>query len=117
MVIIVYQIHRLLLLKYIYPALITIQSDLDYPPLVKKNGAHKTRLAQSLNCVRLDNIAEEYARKTQSLLRLVATAYSKPSNLIFGNDVISSDTDVQQSDALGPFLLALYIDGIAKSAI
>ncbi len=48
------------------------------------------------------------------LLTLVLSAYSSPSCLFFGEDVIQSSKGVQQGDPLGPLLFCLTIHNMVQ---
>ena len=62
-----------------------------------------------------DHSIEVCTRRAPSLLHLAVLAYTKPCKLFFGNDVIMSETGIQQGDPLRPVLFALFIDGVARS--
>ena len=48
------------------------------------------------------------------LLPLVTCAYSTPSSLFFGEDIIPSSEGVQQGDPLGPLLFCLAIHDLVQ---
>ena len=75
----------------------------------------KLRNRNALNNVRRDHIPEVCATRASLLLRLAISAYSKPGKLLFGYDVVMSETGMQQIDGLGPVLFARSIDNDARS--
>ena len=52
--------------------------------------------------------------KVPELLPLVHSAYSSPSHLVIGNEIIQSLEGVQQGDPLGPLLFCLTIHSIVS---
>ena len=53
--------------------------------------------------------------RAAGLYRLLWQAYSEPSSLFFGKDILRSETGIQQGDPFGPALFALAVDEAARS--
>ena len=52
--------------------------------------------------------------KIPSLYKLLWHAYSRPSHLFYRNEILSSETGIQQGDPGGPALFSLGLDHIVK---
>ena len=52
--------------------------------------------------------------KIPSLYKLLWQAYSRPSHLFYRNEILSSETGIQQGDPGGPALFSLGLDHIVK---
>ena len=77
----------------------------------------KLDMKNAFNSVRRDRVLEVCYSRAKSLYHLVNMAYGKPTNLLFGDDIIASSTGVQQGDPLGPLLFALAVDDIARGVV
>ena len=58
---------------------------------------------------------KEVKEKIPCLYNLLWQAYSKPSHLFYINQILSSETGIQQGDPGGPALFSLGLDKIIKS--
>ena len=96
-------------------AIHVIRSVLDHPPLCEQVMVLKLDIRNLFKSVRRDHILYVCDREAPSLLRLAVLTYAKPSELIHGNDVIRSETVIQEGDPIIPVLFAISIDDIAIS--
>ena len=74
----------------------------------------KLDLKNAFNCINRDVILHKVKEKNPSLFNLLWQAYSAPSNLFYKNEIIKSETGIQQGDPGGPALFSLGIDHIIK---
>ena len=85
------------------------------------NGASHRRVLLKLdvrnafNCMRRDVFLRAAREKAPSMYRLLWQGYHEPSNLYFSNNVIKSESGIQQGDPFGPALFSLGVDDITKS--
>ena len=71
-------------------------------------------MKSAFNTVRRDHFLEVCSTRAPSILRLASTAYATSSHPVIGNETIFSETGVHKGDSIGPVLLALAVDEIAK---
>ena len=69
----------------------------------------KVDFKNAFNSIRRDKMLLAVEEFIPELLPFVHSAYSKPSSLMWGNDVLQSLEGVQQGDPLGPLLFCLSI--------
>ena len=74
----------------------------------------KLDFKNAFNCLRRDRMLTVVGEKVPELLPLVHSAYSSPSHLFIGNEIIQSSEGVQQGDPLGPLLFCLTIHSIVS---
>ena len=75
----------------------------------------KLDIKNAFNCLNRDIILQKVKEKIPSVFNLLWQAYSKPSHLFYRNNILSSETGIQQGDPCGPALFSLGIDHIVKS--
>ena len=75
----------------------------------------KLGICNAFNSVHQDDTIEVCTRRAPSLLWLAMANYTKPNELIVGDDVFMSETSTQQGNNFGPVLHALSIDDITRS--
>ena len=85
------------------------------PVVPGNNVLVKLDMQNSFNTIRRDHFPEVCSSRAPSILRLALTAYATSSHLVIGNETILCETGVQQGDPLGPVLLALAVDDVARS--
>ena len=68
----------------------------------------------AFNCLRRDKMIAAVKQLAPELLPLVTCAYSTPSFLFFGEDIIPSSEGVQQGDPLGPLLFCLAVHDLVQ---
>ena len=76
----------------------------------------KLDMMNAFNSVRRDHVLRTCLDRTPEIAKLSFLAYSKPSSVIASGHSITSSTDVQQGDPIGPLLFALAVDQIASGA-
>ena len=74
----------------------------------------KLDFKNAFNCLRHDRMLTVVREKVPELLPLVHSAYSSPSHLFIGNEIIQSLEGVQQGDPLGLLLFCLTIHSIVS---
>ena len=74
----------------------------------------KLDIKNAFNCLNRDIMLQKVKEKIPSLFNLLWQAYSKPSHLFYRNNILSSETGIQQGDPCGPALFSLGIDDIVK---
>ena len=67
----------------------------------------KLDFKNAFNCLCRDRMLTIVREKVPELLPLVHSAYSSPSHLFIGDEIIQSSEGVQQGDPLGPLLFSL----------
>ena len=93
-----------------------MRSVLDHPPLCDVGMVLiKLDIFKVFCSVCQDHILEVCAKRAPSLLRMAVLADAKPSEFVFGNVVIMSETGVHQGDPVNPVWFAFSIDDIARS--
>ena len=82
-----------------------------------KNGMILVKLDRknAFNTIRRDHFLKACFLKAPTLYQLAHHAYATPSDLLFGSDIIQSQTGIQQGDLLGPLLFALGVDEVARN--
>ena len=75
----------------------------------------KLDIKNAFNCINRDIILEKVKEKIPRLFNLLWQAYSRPSHLFYRDNILSSETGIQQGDPCGPALFSLGIDQIVKS--
>ena len=71
-------------------------------------------MKNAFNCINRDIVLDKVKEKIPSLFNLLWQAYSSPSHLFYRQEIISSETGIQQGDPGGPALFSLGIDHIIK---
>ena len=66
-------------------------------------------MRNAFNCLRRDSFLSVARGRAAGLYRLLWQAYSEPSSLFFGKDILRSETGIQQGDPFGPALFALAV--------
>ena len=66
----------------------------------------KLDFKNTFNCLRRDRMLTVVREKVPELFPLVHSAYSSPSHLFIGDEIIQSLEGVQQGDPLDPFYSA-----------
>ena len=74
----------------------------------------KLDMKNAFNCINRDIVLDKVKEKIPSLFNLLWQAYSSPSHLFYRQEIISSETGIQQGDPGGPALFSLGIDHIIK---
>ena len=74
----------------------------------------KLDFKNAFNCLHRDRMLTVVREKVPELLPLVHSAYSSPSHLFIGDEIIQSSEGVQQGDPLGPLLFCLTIHSIVS---
>ena len=74
----------------------------------------KLDIKNAFNCMNRDIILLKVKETIPSLFNLFWQAYAKPSHLFYRNEIISSETGIQQGDPGGPALFSLGLDHIVK---
>ena len=74
----------------------------------------KVDMRNAFNCLRRDSFLSVARSRAAGLYGLLWQAYSEPSSLFFGKDVLKSETGIQQGDPFGPALFALAVDEAAR---
>ena len=74
----------------------------------------KIDIKNAFNCINRDIILHKVKEKIPSLYNLIWQAYSKASHLFYRDEILSSETGIQQGDPGGPALFSLGIDHIIK---
>ena len=74
----------------------------------------KLDIKNAFNCINRDIILQKVKEKIPSLYKLLWQAYSRPSHLFYRNEILSSETGIQQGDPGGPALFSLGLDHIVK---
>ena len=74
----------------------------------------KLDFKNAFNCLCRDRMLTVVGEKVPELLPLVHSAYSSPSHLFSGNEIIRSSEGVQQGNPLGPLLFYLTIQSIVS---
>ena len=69
----------------------------------------KIDFANAFNCVERQAFLDQCSSHFPGLSQWAEWCYSRPSQLYFGSDTISSERGVQQGDPLGPLLFALAL--------
>ena len=72
----------------------------------------KLDIKNAFNCMNRDVILQKVKEKIPSLFNLLWQAYSKPSHLFYRDNILSSETGLQQGDPGGPALFSLGINDI-----
>ena len=72
----------------------------------------KIDFSNAFNCVDRQTFLEQCRHHFPGLSRWAEWCYSNPSNLFFGQEIISSERGVQQGDPLGPLLFSLALQPI-----
>ena len=75
----------------------------------------KIDLANAFNCIRRDAFLSVIRNRVPSLYHLIWQCYSSDTMLLYGSEVIISETGVQQGDPLGSAIFSLGVDEIARS--
>ena len=80
-----------------------------------KNGMIfvKLDMKNAFNTTRRDHFLKACFLRASTLYQLAHHAYAAPSDLLFGSDIIQSQTGIQQGDPLGPLLFALGVEKVA----
>ena len=74
----------------------------------------KVDMKNAFNCLRRDTLLTVIRNRVPELYKLLWQAYSSPSALFFGEEVLRSETGIQQGDPFGPAMFALGIDEVAR---
>ena len=74
----------------------------------------KLDIKNASNGINRDIILHKVKENIPSLYNLLWQAYSRPSHLFYRNNVLSSETGIQQGDPGGPALFSLGLDHIVK---
>ena len=69
----------------------------------------------AFNTIRRDHFLKACFLRAPTLYQLAQHAYAAPSDLLFGSDIIQSQTGIQQGDPLGPLLFAFGVDEVASN--
>ena len=82
-----------------------------------KNGMILVKLdmKNAFNTIRRDHFLKVCFLRAPTLYQLAHHAYAAPRDLLFGSDIIQSQTGIQQGDPLRPLLFALGIDEVARN--
>ena len=75
----------------------------------------KLNMKNAFNTIRRDYFLKACFLKAPSLYQLAHHAYATWSDLLFGSDIIQSQTGIQQGHPLGSLLFALGVDEIARN--
>ena len=75
----------------------------------------KIDMRNAFNSIRRDTILSVARERIPRLYPLLWQAYARPSALLFGENVISSATGLQQGDPCGPALFSLGVDEPVRS--
>jgi len=71
-------------------------------------------MRNAFNCLRRDTFLSVARSRVPGVYKLLWQAYSEPSALFYGGELLRSATGIQQGDPFGPALFSLGIDGIAR---
>jgi len=74
----------------------------------------KVDMKNAFNCLRRDTFLTVIRNRVPELFRFMWQAYSSSSALFFGEEVLRSETGIQQGDPFGPAMFALGIDEVAR---
>ena len=74
----------------------------------------KVDMKNAFNCLRRDALLDVIRNRVPELFKFLWQAYSSPSALFFGEEVLRSETGIQQGDPFGPAMFALGIDEVAR---
>ena len=74
----------------------------------------KVDMKNAFNCLRRDTFLTVIRNRVPELYKLLWQAYSSPSALFFGEEVLRSETGIQQGDPFGPAMFSLGIDEVAR---
>ena len=71
-------------------------------------------MKNAFNCLRRDTFLTVIRNRVPELYKLLWQAYSSPSALSFGEEVLRSETGILQGDPFGPAMFALGMDEVAR---
>ena len=74
----------------------------------------KLDMRNAFNCLRRDTFLTVARSRAPGVFKLLWQAYSEPSALFYGGELLRSATGIQQGDPFGPALFSLGIDEIAR---
>ena len=74
----------------------------------------KLDFKNAFNSFRRDNLLQVAVKDLPEYARFIWSAYRRPSGLICGEAILSSESGVHQGDPLGPLLFCLCVDHIVK---
>ena len=72
-------------------------------------------MKNAFNTIRRDHFLKACFLRAPTLYQLAHHAYAAPSDLLFGSDIIQSQTGIQQGDPLEPSLFTLGVDEVARN--
>ena len=75
----------------------------------------KIDMRNAFNCIRRDTFLTAARNRAPGAFRLLWQAYSQPTDLYYGEEVLQSSTGIQQGDPFGPALFSLGVDEVART--
>ena len=74
----------------------------------------KVDMKNAFNCIRRDAFLSTARARVPGLYRLLWQAYSSSTALFYKDEIIRSETGIQQGDPFGPALFSMGVDEIAR---